>query len=78
MAKVGKLGKALGTKGLMPSPKNGTVTPEVGKAVKKVYFQFYLRPSYFLKTLLRMRSFDEFRRILLSAANVFSFILSSS
>jgi large subunit ribosomal protein L1 len=36
MREVGKLGKVLGPKGLMPSPKTGTVTPEVDKAVKEV------------------------------------------
>lgn len=35
MARVGKLGKTLGTKGLMPNPKSGTVTKDVGKAVEE-------------------------------------------
>ena len=35
MRVVGKLGKALGPKGLMPSPKAGTVTPDVVNAVKE-------------------------------------------
>lgn len=36
MSELGKIGKVLGPRGLMPNPKSGTVTPNVGQAVKEV------------------------------------------
>ncbi|MGH7827390.1 MAG: 50S ribosomal protein L1 [Candidatus Binatia bacterium] len=36
MGAVGRIGKILGPRGLMPNPKTGTVTPEIGKAVKEI------------------------------------------
>jgi len=36
MGELGKLGKVLGPRGLMPNPKSGTVTTEIGKTVKEV------------------------------------------
>ncbi len=36
MGEIGKLGRVLGPKGLMPNPKTGTVNPNIGNAVKEI------------------------------------------
>jgi len=36
MATVGRIGKVLGPRGLMPNPKTGTVTPDIGKEIKEI------------------------------------------
>ncbi len=46
---------------------------EVGVAVRRAYKRFYIRPSFFLKTLLRMRSLDEFRRVVSAGFDVVSY-----
>lgn len=61
MAKIGKLGKVLGTKGLMPNPKAGTVTPEVGKAVKELKagrVEFKVDKSSIVHQIIGKVSFD--------------------
>ncbi|MFA7032805.1 MAG: 50S ribosomal protein L1, partial [Bacilli bacterium] len=36
MGEIGKLGRVLGPKGLMPNPKTGTVSPDIVKAIKEI------------------------------------------
>ena len=64
MGKVGKLGKVLGRKGLMPNPKSGTVVPpgDVGRAVsdaRKGRIEFKLDRTAIIHLTLGKISFDE-------------------
>jgi large subunit ribosomal protein L1 len=61
MKVVGKLGKILGTRGLMPNPKVGTVTMEIGRAVrelKKGKVEFKIEKAGILHAALGKLSFD--------------------
>ena len=61
MAEVGKLGKVLGPRKLMPNPKSGTVTMEIGKAVsdvKKGKIDFKVDKSGIIHASVAKVSFD--------------------
>jgi large subunit ribosomal protein L1 len=61
MGELGKLGKVLGPKGLMPNPKSGTVTPDVAKAVKEVKagkIEFRVEKAGIVHTSLGKLNFD--------------------
>jgi large subunit ribosomal protein L1 len=62
MADVGKLGKVLGPKGLMPNPKSGTVTPDVAKAVTEIKagkIEFRVDKAGNLHAIVGKASFDK-------------------
>ncbi len=62
MGDVGRLGKILGPKGLMPNPKSGTVTAEVGKAVKEIKagkIEFRVDKAGNLHSIVGKASFDK-------------------
>lgn len=62
MAELGKLGRILGPRGLMPNPKSGTVTMDIGKAVKELKAgRLELRTDKFgvVHTPVGKMSFDE-------------------
>ena len=61
MAQLGKLGKVLGPRGLMPNPKSGTVTNEIGKAitdVKKGKIDFKVDKSGIIHAAVAKVSFE--------------------
>jgi len=62
MSDLGKLGKILGPRGLMPNPKSGTVTPNVGQAVKEVKagkIDFRVDKNGIVHSIVGKASFDE-------------------
>ncbi len=61
MGKVGRLGRILGRRGLMPNPKLGTVTFDVGLAVKEAKagrIEFKVEKSGIIHSVLGLKSFD--------------------
>ena len=61
MAKVGRVARVLGPRGLMPNPKTGTVTPDVAKAVKEIKggkISFRVDKASNLHALIGKASFD--------------------
>jgi large subunit ribosomal protein L1 len=62
MSIVGRLGKILGTRGLMPNPKSGTVTPDVESAVKEIKagkIDFRVDKTGIIHSRIGKVSFDE-------------------
>jgi len=62
MREVGKLGKILGPRSLMPTPKSGTVTQDVAKAVKEIKagkVEFKVDKNAVINTILGKLSFDK-------------------
>src|SRR5678815_2652964 len=62
MRHVGRLGKTLGPRGLMPNPKAGTVTMEVGKAVREIKggkIEFRVDKTAIIHASIGKTSFDE-------------------
>lgn len=79
MATVGKIGKLLGPKGLMPNPKLGTVTPNVGKAVtdlKAGMLEYKTEKNGIIHIAVGKKSFDD-KKLLENIQAVYDIIKAS-
>jgi large subunit ribosomal protein L1 len=77
MAKIGRLGKILGPRGLMPNPKSGTVTLDVAKAVKEVKagkIDFKVDKTGIIHASIGKASFDQ-QKLSENAAELISTII---
>ena len=79
MAELGKLGKILGPKGLMPNPKSGTVTNDVAKAVsdqKSGMVELRVEKTGIIHTVCGKISFDS-KDLLENIAQIYNTLLKS-
>ena len=79
MAELGKLGKVLGPKGLMPNPKSGTVTMDVAKAVsaqKAGMVELRVEKNGIIHTMCGKISFDD-NHIIENISTIYNMLLKS-
>ena len=67
--------KRLHTRGFFNEAFTHLTREELEKDIIRVYRRFYLRPSYLIRSLGRIRSKDELKRLILAGTNIFSFSL---
>ena len=65
----------LHTQGLFNEHYTQLTREELEKSVKKAYWKFYVRPSYFLKSLNSLKSLDDIKRVSIAATNVLDFAI---
>ena len=67
--------RMLHTKGFFTESFNSLTKSELEQSVRRAYREYYLRLGYLISSLLRVRSIDEFKRLVLAGINIFSFSL---
>ena len=74
MAEVGKLGRVLGPRGLMPNPKTGTVTPNIEKAVEEIIagkVEYRVDKAGIIAVSVGRMSFDKVKIVMNTRHNTF-------